>query len=232
MVFHCLLRSVAKFFSMVALFGCLGVTNSSTANAAFLLSNLAANESLNTAGALSGFETSGAISVGFKVLASTTLTNVDLRLRANTGSSATKDATLVLRDDNAGSPGAKLADFNAVTVGSNFQTASFNPTANVVLASGSTYWLTLGTTIVAGGDGDGLVAGSRNPSINPSGSDGEFAGLRFGTPDIQISSPLFTDAPSIQILGITAVPEPTSLGLTGMAAVVIFRRFQRRRSPM
>ena len=229
MVFQSLLRSLGNCFCMAALFGCVWLANSSTATAAFLLSNLAATESLNTAGALTGFEASGAISVGFKVLAPTTLTNVDLRLRANTGSSATKDATLALREDNSGSPGTKLADFNTVTLGTNFQIASFAPTTNVVLTSGSTYWLTLGTTIVAGGDGDGLVAGSRNPASNPSGSDGEFMGLRFGTPDIQISSPLFTDAPSIQILGITAVPEPTSLGLAGLATVVLAKRIKRRR---
>ncbi len=172
-----------------------------------------------------GFEASGAISVGFKVLAPTTLSNVELRLRANNGSSATKDATLALRADNAGNPGAKLADFNTVAVGTNFQVASFNPTTNVVLTSGSTYWLTLGTTIVGGGDG--LVAGTQNPISNPSGTGGEFVGLRFGTPDTQ--NLVFTDTPSIQIQGITAVPEPTTLGLAGLGTVVLFRRIRKLR---
>ncbi len=229
MGFHDSLRGLVKLLWLAALSGCIWIASSSNSSAAFMLSNLAADESLNTAGALSGFEASGAISVGFKVLTPTTLSSVALRLKANTGSSATKDATLVLREDNTGSPGAKLADFNTVTLGTNFQTASFNPTTNVVLTSGSTYWLTLGTTIVAGGDGDGLVAGSRNPAVNPSGTDGEFVGLRFGTPDTQISSPLFTDAPSIQILSITAVPEPTTLGLAGLATVVLIRRCHRRK---
>lgn len=228
MGFYSLLRSLANFLCMVGLLGCIWVTSASTSAAAFILSNLAANDSLNTAGSLAGFEASGAISVGFKVLAPTTLNSVELRLRANTGSSATKDATLVLRDDNAGSPGTKLADFNTVAVvGTSFQTANFNPTTNVVLTSGSTYWLTLGTTIQGGGDG--LVAGSRNPAVNPSGTDGEFVGLRFGAPDTQISSPLFTDAPSIQIQGITAVPEPTTLGLAGLGTVVLLRRIRKLR---
>lgn len=229
MFFYSLLRSLANMFCMAALFTCIWLTNSASSSAGFLLSNLATDELLNTAGSLSGFEASGAISVGFRVLTPMTLSSVEFRLRANTGSSATKDATLVLRDDNAGNPGAKLADFNAVALGTSFQTASFNPTTNVVLATGSIYWLTLGTTIVVGGDGDGLVAGSRNPAINPSGTDGEFVGLRFGTPETQISSPLFTDAPSIQI-NITAVPEPTALGLAGLATVVLLRHIKRRRT--
>ncbi len=141
---------------MAALFGCLWVINSSTSTAAFLFSNLATDESLNTAGTLTGFQATGAISVGFKVLAPTTLSSVEFRLRSNNGASTSKDATLVLRDDNAGNPGAKLAEFNTVTLGTSFQIASFNPTTNVVLTSGSTYWLTLGTTIEGGGDG--LVA--------------------------------------------------------------------------
>lgn len=201
------------------------------AKAEFLLTNLAADDSLNTAGGLAAFETSGAISIGFKVLVPTTLTAVDLRLRANTGSSASKDATLVLRDDVNGNPGTKLVDFSTVTLGTSFQSASFSPTANISLTAGSTYWLTLGTTIVAGGNGDGLVAAARNPAVNPSGSDGEFVGLRFGSPEIQVSSPFFTDAPSIQIQGITAVPEPTVVGLfLGLATVLGWReRHSRKR---
>ncbi|MCC6510452.1 MAG: hypothetical protein IT423_15230, partial [Pirellulaceae bacterium] len=147
-----MLRSLANFLCTAGLLGCIWVTNSSTSAAAFMLSNLAALESDNTAGSVFGFEASGAISVGFKVFAPTTLGSVELRLRANNGSSATKNATLELRDDNAGNPGAKLADFNTVAVGTSFQAASFNPTTNVVLTSGSTYWLTLGTTILGGGD--------------------------------------------------------------------------------
>lgn len=214
---------------MASLVGCLGVAGLSPAKANFVLSNLAADESLNSAGGLSGFEASGAISIGFRVLVPTTLTTVGLRLRANTGSSASKDATLVLRDDNAGNPGTKLADFNAVTLGTTFQTASFSPTSTINLTAGSTYWLTLGTTITAGGDGDALVAGSRNPAVNPSGSNGEFVGLRFGTPDIQISSPLFTDAPSIQVLGITTVPEPATIGLFLSLATPLVLRSRRSR---
>lgn len=224
--------AVRRLVCLIACFAAALTVGARASSAGFFLSNLDPNDSLNTAGGLLGFESSGAISVGFKVLAPTVLTSVDMKLRANTGSSLTKDATLVLRaNDNAGNPGDQVTTFNSVALGTSFQTATFIPTTTVTLTAGSTYWLTLGTTISAGVDNDGLVAGSRNPAVDPSGTDGEFVGLRLGTPDTQFASPLFTAAPSIQITGISAVPEPASTGLfISVAAGMYLARRRAKRS--
>lgn len=211
---------LAALFFVSVIYGSIGRCD-------LILGNLASSSNDN--GALAGFESSVAYSIGFTVGANPlTLTSVDLRLRSNTDPGL---ATLQLRSDVGGNPASTaLSSFGNQNVTSSFGTISFSPTGTVSLSAGTKYWLTIGTLMSAP---NGLIVGANGPSLLPTGPYASFDsnnGIRSGLANDQSTDVSgFVSTPTFAINGsITAVPEPTSIALVGFACSLVALRVRRK----
>jgi hypothetical protein len=142
------------------------------------------------------------------------LPSVDLRL---SGNSAARNAFLELRQGNGGSPASSaffaVKPLVVATVGS--APCSFLPSSAPLISANTNYWLTPRTDAIAPG---GLVVAGTAPGAALAQPFASFAGLRTGLPGNQnIDITGFAPAPSFQLNGVTAVPEPSSLALLTLA---------------
>jgi hypothetical protein len=198
---NCILWVAVSFMSVAC----------SPCNGALLIGNF--GESLG--GDSAGFDASAAYSIGFTVGATPlTLQSVDLRL---SGNAAPTNAFLELRQDSGGNPASSaFLVFNPLIVATGGPAPySFLPSGAPLLSANSTYWLTLRTDAIAPG---GLVVAGTAPGAALAQPFASLAGLRTGLPGNQnIDITGFAPAPSFQLNGVTAVPEPSSLALLTLA---------------
>ena len=164
-----------------------------------------------------------AISVGLKTSPQISITSVEFYLKALNQQSGF-NATLKLRADDANNPGTTLSEFNPVSIPeSNYAKLSFTPIAATQLNANTTYWFTLESNLPSG---NALNIGARDPAIDPAATSfASFSGTRFGPSNDQSS--VFPFAPSFQVNGITAVPEPSSLALVSLPLLYLLHRRRR-----
>ncbi len=205
-----------------ALFACFGVSNSARGD--IILDNLGTAVSNE----LVGFETSVGISIGFTMSGtSLNLDSVQLELRANFAPGG--NATLALRNDVGGNPDTvNLVSLGSQAVTQNtFSVFTFNAPANVQLNANTKYWLTIGTDMTSP---NGLVLQGRGAPSSPN-NYATLSGLNSGfynNQNVDVSG--FFSPPGFRINGsLTAVPEPTSLGVALIAFGAMGMRIRNRR---
>ena len=194
-----------------------------SARADLILGNL--SDSSNDTTATIVLAPNSAISVGLKTNTQISLTSVNFYLMANNDQLGF-NATLKLRADDNNKPGTTLSTVSTVSIPtSNFALLSFAPAASTQLDANATYWFTLESNFID--NADALWIGARSNGIDPPATSfASFSGTRFGPINDQSSVYPFA-APSFQVNGITAVPEPSSLALVSLPLLYLLRRRRR-----
>lgn len=161
-----------------------------------------------------------AIAMGLSTKSQISITSVEFYLKANSPQPGF-NATLKLRSDDANNPGTVLSEFNPVSIPpSNFAKLSFTPVGSIQLNANTTYWFALESNLPSS---NALNIGTRATAVDPAATSfASFSGMRFGLSNQWAPSPFA--APSFQVNGITAVPEPNSLALVSLPLLYLLRR--------